>query len=389
MHHQAARRGSGSVPAGTIGRALAAGGGYGSGFDILRLSLAILVMAFHTGATVGSKLWTTSLAPLTDSLVPMFFGLSGFLVAGSALRLPPGRFLVNRALRIGPALAVVTLVTAFVIGPIFSTYDPVTYFAQPAVWQYCANSVGIFRSQLPGVFTQNGQPGIVNAALWTIPYEIACYCLMAVLIASGLLRRPGVLLAAIVALAVTPALLDGLGLLSLFEQAWLFRLFFTGRGAILFSCFLGGCLLYVWRDDVPLDGRLFAAALAGAGLLYLLGPDRRTLMGPALSGMCLAYIAVSIGLADLGGRIGQYKADYSYGLYLYHCPILNAVHYLVPKIESVTVLFLLALGPTILAAVLSWHGIESPILRARKRFGLMARRNLIVLEPARLEKSGA
>ncbi|MCJ2126755.1 acyltransferase family protein [Methylobacterium sp. J-077] len=369
MHHPMARRGS---PAGTIGGALAAGGGYGAGFDTLRLLLALLVMVFHAGATVGSTLWTGTLAPLTGSLVPLFFGVSGFLVAGSASRLPAGPFLVNRALRILPGLTAVSLVTALVIGPIFSAFDPAAYFAQPAVWQYGANSIGLFRAQLPGVFTQNGQPGIVNAALWTLAYELACYGLTAILITLGLLRRPRALLALAVALAVTPALLEALGLLPLFERNGLFRLVFLGRGTILFATFLCGCLLYVWRHAVPLDGRLFAAALAGSGLVHWLGPDRWHLVDPALSGLCLAYIAVAIGVTDFGGRLGPYKVDYSYGLYLYHCPMLNAVYFLFPQIESTAPLVLLAIGPTILAAAASWHGIERPSLRARRRLGRIA-----------------
>ncbi|SFL40343.1 acyltransferase family protein [Methylobacterium pseudosasicola] len=378
MLHQVARRER------TIGGALAAGGGYGGGFDSLRLVLALLVMMFHAGATVRSTLWTDTLTPLTHSLVPLFFGVSGFLVAGSASRLPVGPFLVNRALRILPALTAVSLVTALVVGPMVSTYGPAAYFAQPAVWQYGANSIGLFRGQLPGVFTQNGQPGIVNAALWTLAYELACYGLMAGLISVGLLRRPRLLLAVAVTLAVTPALLEALGLLPLFARNGLFRLVFLGRGAILFAAFLCGCLLYVWRDAVPRDGRLLAAALAGSGLAHWLGPDRWHLVDPALSGLCLAYIAVWIGVTDFGGRIGPYKVDYSYGLYLYHCLVLNVVVLLVPQIDSVTSLVLLAIGPTILVAAVSWHGIERPSLRARKGLGRIASRTVAALAGTRL-----
>jgi peptidoglycan/LPS O-acetylase OafA/YrhL len=202
---------------------------------------------------------------------------------------------------------------------------------------------------------------------------------MAGLITLGLLRRPRLLLALAVAFAVTPALLEGLGLLPLVAQNGLFRLVFLGRGAILFAAFLGGCLLYVWRDAVPLDGRLFAAALAGIGLVHGLGPERWPLVETALSGLCLAYIAVAIGVTDFGGRIGPYKVDYSYGLYLYHCPILNAVYHLAPQIESVTILVLAAIGPTLLAAAASWHGLERPVLRARKRLGPIAGRTVAAL----------
>lgn len=66
-------------------------GGRPSGFDYLRIGLAISVLCLHSVATSYGKaadveLWMTPLRPFMRAILPMFFALSGFLVAGSLLR---------------------------------------------------------------------------------------------------------------------------------------------------------------------------------------------------------------------------------------------------------------------------------------------------------------
>jgi peptidoglycan/LPS O-acetylase OafA/YrhL len=53
--------------------------------------------------------------------VPMFFALSGFLVAGSRMRLSAKNFLLNRTARIVPALAADIAFAALPIGPLVAT----------------------------------------------------------------------------------------------------------------------------------------------------------------------------------------------------------------------------------------------------------------------------
>ncbi|MGO7338439.1 hypothetical protein AB9E32_34680, partial [Rhizobium leguminosarum] len=65
----------------------------------------------------GSVFWFTEY-----SLVPMFFSLSGFLIAGSAQRLSLRNFLINRGLRIVPALAF-DIVFCSLIGKIFGVVN--------------------------------------------------------------------------------------------------------------------------------------------------------------------------------------------------------------------------------------------------------------------------
>jgi peptidoglycan/LPS O-acetylase OafA/YrhL len=60
-----------------------------SGFDYMRLALAVLVIGFHSvvtsyGADAQAKFNQTLTGQIFGLILPMFFCLSGFLVAGRA-----------------------------------------------------------------------------------------------------------------------------------------------------------------------------------------------------------------------------------------------------------------------------------------------------------------
>ncbi len=70
---------------------------------------------------------------------------SGFLIAGSATRLSLGNFIINRGLRIIPALAVEIVLSALVLGPIFTALPMSDYLSSPNTWHYFTNVLGIIR----------------------------------------------------------------------------------------------------------------------------------------------------------------------------------------------------------------------------------------------------
>jgi|GEM_PF-5530545 len=70
----------------SLAERLNATNGRPSGFDYLRLGLAISVVIVHSVKTTygnDAELWVTPLRPFVRAIIPMFFALSGFLVAGS------------------------------------------------------------------------------------------------------------------------------------------------------------------------------------------------------------------------------------------------------------------------------------------------------------------
>ncbi len=106
---------------------MAAVGNRPSGFDYLRVILAISIVAFHTvlvcyGNEVNDAWWSIWWFRMVQSFpVPSFFVLSGFLVTGSLKRNSIPAFIALRVLRIAPALTVHIVAQALVIGASVTT----------------------------------------------------------------------------------------------------------------------------------------------------------------------------------------------------------------------------------------------------------------------------
>jgi Acyltransferase family len=98
-----------------------------SGFDYMRLILALGVIWSHSRLLTNdwgniSPFFAHISAPFIAFLLPMFFALSGFLVAGSLERSNTlVTFLGLRVFRIMPALTVEVLLSALVLGPMLTT----------------------------------------------------------------------------------------------------------------------------------------------------------------------------------------------------------------------------------------------------------------------------
>ena len=151
-----------------------------TGFDYLRLILALSIIVWHSiticyGPLAEAYFWTGPPRPIVYLLLPSFFALSGFLVAGSLERHNVLEFLTLRITRIFPALAVEVLISALVIGPLLTTVTWRAYFSSYEFRSYLLNLLGNIHFFLPGLFIDNPTPKYVNAQLWTVPIELYCY----------------------------------------------------------------------------------------------------------------------------------------------------------------------------------------------------------------------
>lgn len=122
--------------------------------------------------------------------------------------------------------------------------------------------------------TRTGTPGVIDGALWTPAYEFACYLLIAVWGASGLLRRRGSLLVALVIVW----LIQALALSAAMEVPM--RL---PRRFLLM--FLLGAVAYTYRDRLPITRIGAAGAATVFAVAALTTPDYRVL-GGRRSPMC-------------------------------------------------------------------------------------------------------
>lgn len=327
-----------------------------SGFDYLRLYLSVSIVAWHTiaisyGHAVEQPLWTSWWRPLPFFLVPSFFALSGFLVAGSLERNTIPAFLTLRILRIFPALTVEVLVSALLIGTFVTTLPLSAYFHHGDFWRYFLNMVGDIHYVLPGVFTDQPSP-YVNLQLWTVPYELDCYAVITLLAVATLTRRPNLLFLAVMAGTLAYVVKPFIVTTAIRVDAL--------QGKPLTICFLFGVTIYFLRSKIPYHVGLFAMAVA-AYLATCYFPKIAI-----LAALPVAYITVFIGMLNPTRNLLIRGANYSYGIYLYGYPVQQLVSYLFPTHRNPLFNFAVSLPLIVVLAMASWELIESPVLDRRK-----------------------
>ena len=330
-------------------------------FNLIRLMAALSVLVSHSFALATgdpkTEPFAESLGITLGSLaVVVFFITSGFLVGGSLLtRGQPARFVASRFVRIYPALILVVVLTAVVIGPLVTTLSVPAYFARSGTWRYIAingTSIFAFDYLLPGVFTHNPYWGTVNGALWTLRFELWMYSLLLVAWLATAARGMAKAFATIVALLIvaglahywhrpelTPDVASGLGKLS-----WLTPMFFLGVGA------------HLLRAHFPLRWSIAAGAAALLIASAIAGPPFFKAAYP----FCLTYLVLFIVYATPSIEWVQHR-DYSYGIYIYGFLVQQVLASQVPHI-SVLAMLLAAFAITTALAVASWRLIEKPAL---------------------------
>ncbi|HZB93128.1 MAG TPA: acyltransferase [Stellaceae bacterium] len=326
-------------------------------FDALRLLAAASVLFSHSFIIAEGTQDREPLILLTHRQcilglvgVFVFFAISGFLVTQSfETSETPLRYLAKRVLRILPGLFAALLISAFVIGASVTTLPLADYLRHPRVFGYVVGNamLNLTIHELPGVVFVNNPVGLeINGSLWTLRYEFMMYLMVMLL---GMLRL------------LTPLVSAGLLVLGLLCLRW-HGLDGLGGWGWLLGFFASGMLLYTLRDRRIFDGRIALAALAG---LILSVPLRQFIeLFPIFGGYLAIYLALDRRLAILPAtRFG----DLSYGLYIYGWPIEVSVMYWSGGRAAWWEIFLIALPLATLAAFLSWHFVEEPMLRLKPR----------------------
>lgn len=333
-------------------------GGAGPGFDALRIGLSLCILSYHCTQNSYGPAYTEHvpafLYPIILALLPMFFCLSGFLVTGSAIRtrsVPV--FLTYRGLRIFPALAVEVTLSALLLGPMVTNLPLSAYFTGREFFEYFGNIVSIIRYTLPGVFTDNPVPHIVNVSLWTLRPEFYCYVFMAFFMFTGLVYKRvwytlG-FLGATVALTILN-IADGFGVATS-----------TFPWHVILYYFFVGIFFFHWKEYVPIHFSLFVAA---AVVSYFMLPVRGFTYIVSLP---LTYCIVYLGMVKVPRIPLLQNGDYSYGIYLFHFPMQQALVHFFPVLREWWLLLPVAAPLTILFAAASWHWIEKPSLSLKKR----------------------
>jgi peptidoglycan/LPS O-acetylase OafA/YrhL len=101
------------------------------------------------------------------------------------------------------------------------------------------------------------------------------------------------------------------------------------------------------------------------------------MVGPRLNILLMfpaSYATAYIGLQPIR-RLPLYsRGDYSYGLYLYAYPLQQMLVALYPSRFSVALHSVCSIVLATIVAIISWHCVEKPILRIRRKFSFTARK---------------
>jgi peptidoglycan/LPS O-acetylase OafA/YrhL len=335
----------------------------------LRAVAAVLVVLFHLGIALASAKYF-AVAPLESLLqfgksgVPVFFVLSGFIIAwvhandfGRPERL--SGYIRRRAVRIYPAYFIVFAVTY-----LFLWISPQTRAAAPHDLAILIKSLALI-PQDKTVVGGTGAPVLIVA--WSLQYEICFYALVALTIVS---RALGLL---VVTLLAANFIYCHAG------HCTFPRSFFANDLFLLFG--LGVVIAHLIRGRRWLQRPRLLACVAAAGFLACamlettLGPESfavdRSLVYGGFSGVLLLALvqAEDAGQLTIRRRWPVLLGDASYALYLIHYPLIIAWCKLLHALglngaAGAAIAFCPILAACMLAAVGFHVLVERPLLRA-------------------------
>jgi peptidoglycan/LPS O-acetylase OafA/YrhL len=346
--------------------------------NFLRLMLALTVVVTHAlplaaFAVIGGINGTG----FGEIAVYGFFGLSGYLIAGSAGRTRSGRFLWHRFLRIFPAYWVCLIVTAFVFGPIAWVHNPPTLHCDVACYFSATNNspygyiyrnlfLVVHQTSIAGTPRGSLEPLIWNGSLWSLSYEFLCYLLLMGLAMAHLLKHRFAILAMtgslwllVFVITLTPALNHKFNLFENYTEFDILKLTTT---------FFVGAVIYLFQDSLPDSGwlALVTASLFVGCLFWPTGGENPSFSFTASDLLIplMAYPLLWLGIHLPFHRIGK-ENDYSYGVYIYGFPIAQLLVIFGVEKWGIGPYAALAILSTALLAILSWWVIEKRALRLK------------------------
>lgn len=341
--------------------------GRDNNFNLIRILAAFSVLVSHSFPLAGGR---GSVQPFLNVIgmtigsiaVDIFFLTSGFLLTASLLNKQSIiEFIWDRFLRIYPALYVMLLLTVFGIGLFFTTVPWSSYLTDSKTHTYLLKCSTLFAGvgrHLPGVFENNPYKNAVNGSLWTMPFEVKMYAILASIWIS-LSVIPKFRLKAFDIAIISSTFLAGLFIF----LAYLNITKSSGQFLRLFFMFFTGASFFILKDKIILSHTIFCFFLI-ALLLAMLNKHIFFLIYILTLAYLLFFIAyVPSGFIRKFNKLG----DYSYGVYIYAFPVQQSTAALFPGL-SVLSMVIISSVITSLFAALSWHLIEKHALMLKGRY---------------------
>lgn len=339
--------------------------------DLIRLFAALEVVLHHT--LTHFKMSDTWLYHSTAWFpgVPVFFFTSGFLISKSFESNPRlNEYALNRALRIFPALIVCTTLSILCV---FATgYMAAQAWTIADLLAWFVGQITIAQFYNPEFMRAFGV-GVLNGSLWTITVELQFYLVIPLLYMwmTRLARKGwnlnGVLLALIVFFALCNVGYKHFEALD--PEAFFVRLGYVTFLPWVFMFLLGILAQKNFEVLYPLvRGRVIAIGLIYGLIAFLsveflgwtTGNSITALLFPLLA---LTVLSAAFSAPTLARRI-LLGNDVSYGVYIFHMPIINLLLYY--KFGSSVGDVFLVFAITLAAATCSWFFVERVAIRKKK-----------------------
>lgn len=327
------------------------------GLDGIRGFAALSVLSAHVVVSLGLVSWS----PLGSMGVLMFFALSGYLIAGVCLRLPPTlagyrRFLRRRVVRLAP----VNLALVLVGGPLL-------VLGGMAVGEVVRDSIGALTQTTAWVVAAGGEGNHPFSPTWSLTVEWVFYVLYPLLAFALTVRgwsahRQSRLLA---------GLAIGLYLVGLTLTPLAFYLLPVANLGVM----VAGAALRLWHEERAARPAEPARGFAALAILCIfvvlpghgLGWGWKLSVLPATTVATLILIHQVVHQATVGRVMGLWWLRgvglRAYSLYLWHMPVLWLTwralgdHLRAPLVGIVAVVLVAAVTE------LSYLLLERPVLR--------------------------
>lgn len=330
-------------------------------FDLLRLIFAFVVFLVHAQTlSQNTELATVTKWLSSEMAIRGFFVISGYLIYMSNQNSPSlAHYVQKRVRRIYPAYSTVILLCAM-FGTVLTSLNLRDYLSIDLAKYLVANLLflNFLEPDLPGVFERNYLQA-VNGALWTLKIEVLFY--MAVPLIAWLARRYGHLL--VLSLLYIASVSYTLVLEQLYAASGqnLHKVLSHQLPGQL-TYFIVGIGFYHWRDKFPKLRIWFLPALLV--LCFVREPVMLVILGPMTLGAVV--IAIAVVFRPLG-HFGKH-GDLSYGAYIVHFPILQALIQLGLFPSNGWQGPAIAIGLIIPVAYLCWHLVEKPWLQKSSHY---------------------
>lgn len=326
--------------------------------NIIRFIAAVMVIYGHMYPLLGIGGYSIFNQAISTVGVKIFFVISGYLITQSWLSdSKVVTYSLKRFFRIMPGLIALTLITAFVIGPLVTDVSAVQYFGEfrYSVVMYLKNALLYPIYSLPGVFGGNIYQGAVNGSLWTLPIEVAMYIVLPIVII--VFKKLGNYKAGIVLAFIVSLVANSIKLHTNPTAYYVVYGTNVWDALNLVPYFFIGAIFTFERVKKCLN-----LQVASILMLVLASLNISLVKMELLFVFVLPYFVFSFGFSPnpVFSKFGR-KVDLSYGMYLYGFVIQQIlVKYLLKYNLSVNVFFVISTIVTLVCAAFSWYLIEKP-----------------------------